>query len=145
MINRNELNLIKNKTMAAYRYCQRVYNNGIESPAQFNIFKKLCQNHIDYCNFWCNKLKPTLGYIQYNQMKMYKEYYALCELTVLGLASIISEFQAILNKENEEADAIRMIETRARIEHSIAMDMRDKDHDKHLEVFHKRPIGYNIN
>lgn len=141
IMERLELNIIKDNIMSGCRYCQKIYNNGLTSVSQFNTFKNLCQNYVDYCNFWCNKLQPKLGWLMYNRMKQYNELYALCELGVKSLSTMISEFQAMLDKQAEEDEAMSMIETRARVEHAIAMELRNSQ----IKVVKQHPIGYCIN
>jgi hypothetical protein len=97
------------------------------------------------CNFWCNSIKPTFGWLQYNKMKHHNELYFVCEYSVKMLSGMVTEFQALLDKQAEEAEAISMIEKRAHVEHSIAMEMRDIDHNNRLEASRKNPIGYNYN
>lgn len=142
---RSEFNKIKNHVLAGSRYCNSVYSKGLESVMQFQAFKKLCQNYVDYCNLWCNKLQPKLGWLQRTRKLQYKELYVLCELSINKLAGLISEFQGMLDKQAEEEEALAMIEARVRLEHAIAVELRDADHTKRLELSRVHPIGYSIN
>ena len=52
---------IKGEIMNAYRYCEKVYNGGLDSYEQFQSFINLCQNFVDICNFslyweYCNQI-----------------------------------------------------------------------------------------
>lgn len=137
---RSELNAIKTNVINGYRYCQSVYNGGIASVEQFNTFKHLCHNLVDSCNFWCNTVKPVFGWLQYNKMKQYNELYFLCDNIVRSMGNMIAEFQTMLDKQAEEAEAITLIEKRVRAEHAIALELRENQ----LQIAKSNPIGYCI-
>lgn len=142
---RSEFNKIKNYVLTGYRHCKNVFTTGFETEEAFQVYKNLCQNHVDFCNFWCNKLQPKFGWLQYKRKKEYESLYKMCELTVVDLSGTIQGFQAMLDKQSEEEEAIAAIETRLRVEHAIAVELRDADHTKRLELSRVHPIGYSIN
>ena len=144
-MDRNKLNKLKDHLLSGVNYCKIVYNGGLETAAQFYTFKALCQNYVDFCNYWCNSMKPALGWLQYNKMKQHNEFYNMCELAVLELKNMIAEFQSILDKQAEEAETMAMLEARARVEHAVAVELRDADHKNRLELSRVHPIGYCIN
>jgi hypothetical protein len=86
---RNKLNKLKDHLLGGVNYCKNVYNGGLETAAQFYTFKALCQNYVDFCNYWCNSMKPTLGWLQYRKMKQHNEFYNMCELAVLELKNMM--------------------------------------------------------
>lgn len=140
-MDRIQVNILKTKLMDGYRFCMRVYEGGIESTDQFSSFENLCQNYVDMCNFWCDELKPLFGYIQYDRMKKYKDVHRVCEFTVGSLNVILQGFNAMLDKQAEEAEAIAAIEKRLRIEHKIALELKEEQN----QIAKTRPIGYCIN
>ena len=137
-----EVNAIKTYIMNSFRYCKRI-SEGIESVEQFDIFVNLCQSHVDNCNFWCNKLKPTIGILQPNKKSLYENLYIVCSYTVDKLGDIINTYKKSFEKAKEEAEMQMQLELSARINNEIALEYRDKEHKKIKES--RRPIGFKIN
>ena len=81
-INRTNLNKVKNYLMLSFRYCKQVYTTGIETKSQFESFTRLCQNHLNNCNFWCSKFEPKIKFIPSIKCKLYKDLLFTCKYTV---------------------------------------------------------------
>ena len=138
---KKELNDMKSYIMNSFHYIKKVYNGGIESFSQFNTFSELCQNHVNNCNILCKSIKPTVMYIQFNKTNRYKELRELCAYTVDEIKDMILEWQESYQKHLKELEVINQIETRARIEHKIAIELKESE----LERFknERNPIGFN--
>lgn len=136
---------LKGVVMESYRYCEHVYNGGIESYEQFQSFTNLCQNFVDNCNFMCKKLKPALSILQPRKYKVYKDFNYVCGFAVNKLNGMLKEWQAGYDKSLEDAEMMKQMEARARIDHEIAIEYREKELTKEKTRLKQRPIGYNIN
>lgn len=139
---KTEVNTIKTYIMNSFRYCKRV-SEGIESMEQFDVFVNLCQAHVDNCNFWCNKLKPTIGILQPTKKKLYENLYVACDYTVDRLKDIINIYKESFEKAKEEAEMQMQLELSARINNEIAIECKDNEYKKLKES--RRPIGFKIN
>lgn len=136
---------LKGVVMESYRYCEKVYNGGIDSYEQFQTFINLCQNFVNICNFYSKNIKPTLGLLQTNKWAAYKDFQYVCTFAVDKLNDMIRSWQASYDKSLEECEMIKQMETRARIDHEIAIEYREKELEKQKNQLKTRPIGYNIN
>jgi hypothetical protein len=58
---------------------------------------------------------------------------------------MIRSWQASYDKSIEECEMIKQMETRARIEHQVAIEYREKESENQKNRLKDRPIGYNIN
>ena len=136
---------IKGEIMNAYRYCEKVYNGGLDSYEQFQSFINLCQNFVDICNFNSENIKPVLGILQPNKWAAYKDVQYTCKFVVDKLNDMINSWQASYDKSLEDCEMIKQMETRARIEHQVAIEYREKELENQRNRLKARPIGYNIN
>lgn len=136
---------LKGEIMNAYRYCEKVYNGGIETYEQFQSFINLCQNFVNVCNFNSKNIKPALGLLQLNKWAAYKDFQYACTFAVDKLNDMIRSWQASYDKSLEECEMIKQMETRARIEHQVAIEHREKELENQKNRLKSRPIGYNIN
>ena len=144
-IDRYTVNDIKSNIMQAFEFIKRVYNGGIETPEHFNTFTKLCQAHVDNCNYYCGKIMPVMMFIRPNRKKLYKDLLNTCEYTVSELKGFICEYTVKSEKQKEQEEIIQQIELRARVEHEIMREYRNTDHENNLSIVKQRPIGYCIN
>lgn len=139
---KTEVNAIKTYIMNSFRYCKRI-SEGIESMEQFDAFVNLCQTHVDNCNFWCNKIKPTIGILQPNKKNLYENLYGVCSYTVDRLKDIINIYKESFEKAKEEAEMQMQLELSARINNEIALEYKDNEYKKLKES--RSPIGFKIN
>lgn len=139
---KTEVNAIKTYIMNSFRYCKRV-SEGIESMEQFEVFVNLCQSHVDNCNFWSNKLKPTIGILQPNKKNLYENLHVVCSYTVDRLKDIINTYNDSFEKAKEEAEMQMQLELSARINNEIALEYKDNEYKKLKES--RCPIGFKIN
>lgn len=136
---------VKGEIMNAYRYCEKIYNGGLDSYEQFQSFINLCQNFVNICNFNSKNIKPKLGILQPNKWAAYKDVQYTCKFAVDKLNDMISSWQVSYDKSLEDCEMIKQIETRVRIEHQVAIEYREKELEKQKNQLKDRPIGYNIN
>ena len=139
------VNQIKTNVVAGYKYCKKVYNGGIESPEQFDVFVNLCQNYLDICNNYCATVKPTFGILQYKQYKDYKSIRNICVDTVNEINNILTGLQAQFDKQQEEAEAYAQLEARMRFEAAVTYDIKEQERQRIKEESQKRKIGFIIN
>ena len=139
---KTEVNAIKTYIMNSFRYCKRI-SEGIESMEQFDVFVNLCQVHVDNCNFWCNKIKPTLGILQPNKKNLYENLYNVCGYTVDRLKDIIKTYKDSFANAKEDAEMQMQLELTARINNEIALEYRDNEYKKLRES--RGTIGFKIN
>lgn len=137
-----EVNNIKSYIMNSFRYCKRL-SEGIETTEQFEAFTNICQIHVNNCNFWCNKLKPRLGFIHRDKKRLYNSLYNTCDYTVDSLSNIISIYNESFEKAKETAEMQLQLEMGARINSEVAIEYRDKELQKLKEA--RKPIGFKIN
>lgn len=136
---------LKGEIMKAYRYCERIYDGGLDSYEQFQAFTNLCQNFVDICNFNCRNIKPTFGILQHRKWQVYKDLEYACAFVVGKLNELLRDWQATYEKTLEDCEIIKQMETRARIDHQIAIEYRESEIAKEKQRLKGRPIGYNIN
>lgn len=138
-------NQIKTDVVAGYRYCKKVYNGGIESPEQFDVFVNLCQNYLDTCNNYCDIVRPTFGVLQYKRYKDYHSIRNICVDTVNEINNILTGLQTQFDKQREEAEAYAQLEARLRFEAAVAFDIKEQEKQRIKEESQKRQIGFIIN
>lgn len=143
VFDRTELNRVKTYIMNSFRYCKRVYDGGIETKSQFISFTQLCQNHLNNCNFWCQKFEPKIKFIPSYKKLLYDNLLTTCAYTVETINEMLQEWQLILDKQNEQAELASQIEMRARIEHELAIEYKDIMTNKIKND--SKQIGFNIN
>lgn len=139
------VNQIKTNVVAGYKYCKKVYNGGIESPEQFDVFVNLCQNYLDTCNNYCNIVKPAFGILQYKRYKDYHSVRNMCVDTVNEINNILTGLQAQFDKQQEEAEAYTQLEARLRFEAAVTYDIKEQEKQRIREESQKRQIGFIIN
>lgn len=135
------VNQIKTNVVAGYNFCKKVYNGGIESPEQFDAFVNLCQNYLDICNNYCSIVKPTFGILQYNRYKDYHSVRNMCVDTVNEINDILTGLQTQFDKQQEEAEAYAQLETRLRIEATVAFDIKENERQRQMKLA-KKPMGF---
>ena len=139
---RNEFNELKCKVMDSWRYLVRVFESGIEDHDQFQTYTNMCQNYVDLCNGWCSRVKPMFGWLQYNQMKMYKDLYYTCAFTVSNVNELLATWNTMYEEAVEESKLKAQLEERLRFEHELALEFRDKQYDLDKEKSKTSPIGF---
>ena len=138
------VNSYKTEIMQGFRFCQRVYEGGIETPEQFDVFTNLCENHVNNCNAICKKIKPKLGIIQYKKYMQYKDFRYTCAYTVNYLNNILSSIQAEYDKAKEIAELQEQLEIKSRIEFELAMEFKEIEQQRQIERRKTKPIGFNV-
>lgn len=142
-MDRTEFNQLKDKVMTSIRYITEVYEGGLENCDQFESFAKMCENYVDMCNKLCERLKPTLRWVQYRKMKLYKEFHDMCSDTVTDINGFVSDWKCMYDKAVEDAKWKAQLEERCRIEHEIAIEYRKKEEERLRKEEDKRPrIGF---
>jgi hypothetical protein len=141
------ISALKTKVMNNYRFCERIYNGGFEDQIQFVVFKELCQNHLDLCNFWYNKKQPKLWFItKYFPIQQTKEYIDLwltCSYTVEQISNMINTTQESFNKMSEIEELKEQLEIKMHIENSIVKQIKENDIKELHEELKQNPIGFN--
>lgn len=137
-----EVNIIKTYIMNSFRFCKRM-SVGIETPDQFEVFTKLCQTHVRNCNYWCNKLKPRIIFIERSKARLYDNLYNTCDYTVDSLSDIINMYNESFEKAKETAEMQLQLEMSARINNEVTTEYRDQELQKLKET--RKPIGFKIN
>lgn len=146
MFNRYNVIEYKNSIMNSYRYCLKVYDTGFDNIDQFESFKQLCQNHVNICNFYHDRIKPIFGKIQYKRYKLYNDFKSAASFTIEDLSDILTAWQDSYNQAIEEAKAKTKIEEQLRLEHEIALEYREIQHKNDRNAYKKTsPIGFKTN
>lgn len=143
-LTKHDVNTLKIYIMSSYRYCKKVYNS-IKSHEHFQTWLQLCYAHLNNCNYWIDKLKPVITFIPSQKCKLYKDIRYTCEFTINSLQDFITEYNTAYEKQLEDMEIAKQIETRARIEHELAIEYREAELEKQKELIKTRHIGYNIN
>ena len=143
-MNRNQLNELKSRVMNSWRYIERVFDGGIEDYEQFQVFTTLCENYLDLCNHWCRCVKPRFGWIQYEQMLMYRDLYSTCLFTVGEVNNLLSSWQSMYDAATEEAKQKAQLEERLRFEHAVSISLRDEQAEIDKKKSKTKPIGFRI-
>lgn len=141
--NRKMINDSLTKIMNSYDYCLTVYETGFDTVEQFYSFKQMCQNHVDMCNFYYRKCKPTFWKFQYRKYKLSENVKNACLYTISELSSIINDYMDSYDKAVEEAKIKIKTEEHCRLEHEIAMEYKDLQYEHDKELKKKSPkIGF---
>ena len=141
-LTKSEVNSVKTYIMNSFRYCKRISDN-IDTMEQFETFIKLCQIHINNCNYLCNKTKPKIGIIQRHKKQIYDNLHNLCNYTVEELNDIINIYNESFAKTREDAEMRMQLELSARINNEITLEYRERELKKIKET--RIPIGFKIN
>jgi hypothetical protein len=143
-MNKNEkLNDSITEVMNSFRFCQKIYNGGIESPEQFTSFKNLCQNHVDICNMLYHTLKPSFLWIfplyKWKQLKKFKN---VCIYTISEIKIMIANIQSECDKMAEYEELRETMTVKAQIEYELASEFKEMDIKKNEEHREARNIGF---
>lgn len=142
---RTQVNNMKSYLTAAYEKIESIFNS-IEEPSHYDAFYNMCQNIINYCNFWSLKLRPKYyGTVFANNVLKTQTY--LYDTFTLSALDIVEKMNYLIDTyttaEEEMNSKIKMaedIEERMRIEKHIADKLRDEELD---DVKKKsKPIGF---
>ena len=139
-----EINDLKTYIMRSYRYCIKVYET-IEDESHFETWFNLCNAHVNSCNFLLKKTKPLFTFINTKYVKTYKEFKSICEYTVGSIQSTIDEYLIEKNKANEEMEAYRSLETKARLEYELAIEYKEAELQNQKSLHQQNPIGFSSN
>ena len=132
----------KTEIMQGFRFCQKVYEGGIETPEQFDVFTNLCENHVNNCNAICKKIKPILGILQYKKYIEYKDFRYTCAYTVGTLNQILNSIQAEYDKAKEIAELQEQLEIKSRIEFELALEFKELEQARQIEKRKSKKIGF---
>lgn len=141
---KNNIGDLKTYIMASYRFCKKVYDAGFDDT-HFASFINLCMNHINNCNYICNKYKPMLGIIQYKQYKQHRDIYDVCKYTVDELNDIIGRYKMIMSEQEEQNKFVDQIALKARTEYELSNEFAELEIEKHKSQSLTRPIGFKLN
>jgi hypothetical protein len=142
---RKTLNDLKTKVVASGRYLEQVYNTGFDTYEQFQSFINMCENHVDMCNTYCNKYKPTLWFIPTQKTKIYANFRNGCSWSVDIINTLVKSWQTSYEVAMEDAKIKSQIEERARIEHEIAIEYAENQYEKNRKADAKPVIGFKSN
>ena len=142
---RSQVNNMKSYLTAAYEKIENVFNS-IEEPAHYDVFYKMCQNIINYCNFWSVELKPKY-YDTIFRNALFKKQSDLYDIFTISALDIVEKMNNLIDiyttAEEEMKAKIKMaedIEERMRIEKHVA----DKLKEEEQKTINKKckPIGF---
>lgn len=141
-MDREILNQLKTKVMTSYRFIGDVFDGGIDDYDQFQSFTNLCENYLDLCNFWCECIKPKYGWLQYQQMMMYRDLYETCFFTINDVNQMLSSWKSMYDAEVEESKQRAQYEERMRLEQDLAMEFRDRQYEYDKNKSKMKQIGF---
>ena len=139
---RKTINDLKTKVITSGRYLEKVYENGLETPEQFQAFVNMCETHVNTCNFFCKKYKPFLWFIPTEKTKIYRNFKAGCAYSVEIINALINTWQSAYDTAVEEAKIRSQLEDRARLEHEIAIEYAEAQYEKNHKIDNKSVIGF---
>ena len=85
-----QINALKDKVMTSGRYLEKVFETGFETYEQFQSFCNMCENHVNMCNAYCKKIRPSVPFIQRKQYKEYDNFRTGCAWSVEIINDTIS-------------------------------------------------------
>ena len=142
---RAQVNNMKSYLATAYKKIENVFN-GIEEPAHYDAFYSMCQNIINYCNFWSIKLKPKFYGTTFANNVLKTQTYLYDTFTASAL-DIVEKMNYLIDTyttaEEEMKAKIKMaedIEERMRIEKHVADKLREEEQKKINKKC--KPIGF---
>lgn len=142
---REQVNNMKSFLITSYEKIEKVFNS-IEEPPHYDAFYKMCQNIINYCNFWSEKLKPRCygtffsKNILKNETKLYESFTISAMDIVEKMNYLIDTYTTAEEEMNAKIKMAEDIEERMRIEKHVADKLRDEELD---DVKKKsKPIGF---
>ena len=142
---RAQVNNVKSYLTVAYEKIENVFNS-IEEPAHYDAFYKMCQNIINYCNFWSIKLKPKFYGTIFANNVLKKQTYLYDTFTASAL-DIVEKMNYLIDTyttaEEEMKAKIKMaedIEERMRIEKHVADKLREEEQKRINKKC--KPIGF---
>jgi hypothetical protein len=117
-----QINALKDKVMTSGRYLEKVFETGFETYEQFQSFCNMCENHVNMCNAYCKKIRPSVPFIQRKQYKEYDNFRTGCAWSVEIINDMVASWQSNYDKLMEEAKIKSQLEERIRLEHEIAIE-----------------------
>ena len=142
---RSQVNNMKSALIAAYEKIEKVFNS-IEEPSHYDVFYKMCQNVINYCNFWSVRLRPKFYGTAFanNILKEQTYLYDTFTTSALDIVEKMNNLIDIYTTAEEETNAkIKMaedIEERMRIEKYIADKLKEEEINNIKKT--SKPIGF---
>lgn len=137
-----EVNKIKDYVMMSLRFCEQVYEGGFDSYEQFQAFNQMCANHVDMCNTWCKRVKPRLGRLNCKRWKLYMDLRNCCAYTVECMNGWLADWQGMYDKTMEELKFKQQLEERCRLEHQIAIEIKDAVYEADRAADRKPYCGF---
>ena len=115
----------------------KTYSAGIR---KYESFHNMCENIINYCNFWANKLKPRFLFIKNEKYKLYIAFSEAASYVVNELNYMIEAYIGAESHISEQIQKQSEIEERIRIERSVH-ELINKEQEN-LEKKKSKPIGF---
>lgn len=129
---RTQVNNLKTNLTLAYDKIKKVYES-IEDQAHYEAFYNMCQNIVNYCNFWSSKLRPKYYGTAFAN-NIYRKQTYLYDTFTLSAIDIVEKMNSLIDSytsaEEEIKEKIKRaeeIEERMRIEKHIADKLREEE------------------
>ena len=128
---RAQVNNMKSYLASAYEKIEMVFNS-IEEPPHYDAFYRMCQNIINYCNFWSIKLKT--------QTYLYDTFTASALDIVEKMNYLIDTYTTAEEEMNAKIKMAEEIEERMRIEKHVADKLKEEEQKRINKKC--KPIGF---
>lgn len=142
---RSQVNNMKSYLAASYEKIEKVFNS-IEESSHYDAFYKMCQNIINYCNFWSMKLKPKFygtafaNNVLKTQTYLYDTFTASALDIVEKMNCLIDTYTTAEEEMNAKIKMAEEIEERMRIEKHVADKLKEEEQKKLNKKC--KPIGF---
>lgn len=124
----NRFNLNKTKTILnnGVNYILKVYES-IEEECQYDAFISMCDNYLEYCQFWQKKFKPKFGKLSYTKYKLYLEYVEFAQYTLNKIQNLINQYNTTIQEAAEEEEYINTIRKKLTAEYFISKELQESN------------------
>lgn len=121
------LNTIKNILNTRVNYILKVYDS-IETDEHYRGFISMCESHLEFANFWQDKLKPKwYEFLNREKHKVYNDYCYFAQDGLNKLQSSINVYNKILQEEAEKEEYINEIKKKLTAEYLISKELQESN------------------
>lgn len=136
---REHSNNAKTYLSAAYEKISKTFE-GIETPDHYNVFYNMCNNVLNYCKTWDERLKPRFKFFEKERWIIYESYTEFAMNTIAKLNEMIDEYTSAEAAANEYAQKYAETEERIRMEKEI-LERLNKEKEEEIKK-ESKPIGF---
>ena len=141
-MNRSAVNNLKTELLSRMNYIIKIHES-IEEDQQYDAFITMCDNHMQYCQFWADKLKPKWYQLLSKVKKdQYKDYFELAQYTLDRLSAKVNAYKEAVQEAMEQQEYYDTVRRKLETEFIITKELQDHQYESIRIEEHKNKIGF---